>query len=125
MVRIPGCTGHGRPIAALRRHGHGNAGQTRADGRSQIAAQGPAPDNLEIIEGIGPTIAGVLQAAGIRTFAQLADADPGRDGILNEAGIGNLADPSSWSEQAGLAADGKLDELAALQARLKAGRNEE
>lgn len=92
----------------------------------QNAAQGPAPDNLEIVEGIGPTIAGVLQAAGIRTFAQLAAADPTEiKEVLDEAGMGNLADPSSWSEQAQLAADGKLDELAALQANLKAGRSQE
>jgi predicted flap endonuclease-1-like 5' DNA nuclease len=92
----------------------------------EIAAQGGVADNLEIIEGIGPTIAGVLQAAGIRTFAQLAKSDPAEiKEILNEAGMGNLADPTSWSEQAQLAADGKLDQLAALQANLKAGRSPE
>ncbi len=91
---------------------------------AELAAS--APDKLELIEGIGPTIAGVLEAAGIRTFAQLADADPNqvRD-VLQEAGVGNLADPTSWAAQAALAADGKFDELAALQNELKGGRKEE
>jgi len=85
-----------------------------------------ASDELELIEGIGPTIAGVLQAAGMRTFAQLAEADPDqvRD-VLKEAGVGNLADPTTWSAQAALAAEGKFDELAAMQNELKAGRKEE
>jgi large subunit ribosomal protein L17 len=30
------------------------------------------PDNLELVEGIGPKIAGVLSDAGIVSFAQLA-----------------------------------------------------
>ena len=85
-----------------------------------------APDNLELIEGIGPSIAGILQAAGIHTFSQLAEADPGQiKDILTEAGMGNLADPTSWGRQAGLAAEGKFDELAALQNELKAGRDQE
>jgi large subunit ribosomal protein L17 len=85
-----------------------------------------ASDNLELIEGIGPTIANTLQKAGIHTFAQLADADPAQvKDVLSEAGLGNLANPASWSEQARLAADGKFDELAALQDSLKAGRKED
>jgi predicted flap endonuclease-1-like 5' DNA nuclease len=42
---------------------------------SLVAAAAPAPaipDDLEIIEGIGPKIAGVFREAGINTFAQLA-----------------------------------------------------
>jgi len=91
---------------------------------AELAAS--APDKLELIEGIGPSIAGILQAAGIRTFTQLAEADPDqvRD-VLKEAGVGNLADPTSWGVQAALAAEGKFDELAALQNELNAGRKEE
>ena len=81
-----------------------------------------APDDLERIEGIGPKIAGLLQAAGITTFSQLASADVGRlKQILSDAGI-RIADPTTWAEQAGLAAAGKWDELHALQDKLKGGR---
>ena len=90
----------------------------------QVAAA--SPDKLELIEGIGPSIAGALQGAGIRTFAQLAEASPEQvREILTDAGIGNLADPTTWSAQAALAAEGKFDELAALQDELKAERKEE
>jgi predicted flap endonuclease-1-like 5' DNA nuclease len=80
------------------------------------------PDDLTIIEGIGPKIASVLQAAGITTFSQLATADLARvSQILKDAGL-HLADPGTWAQQASLAAAGKLDELKVLQDSLKGGR---
>jgi predicted flap endonuclease-1-like 5' DNA nuclease len=84
-----------------------------------------APDDLKIIEGIGPKISGVLQAAGISTFAQLAAADTGRiRQILEQANpnLLRLADPATWPEQAALAAAGKMEDLRALQDGLKGGR---
>jgi len=66
----------------------------------------PKPDDLEIIEGIGPKIAGLLKAAGITTFTQLAEVDLGRvQEILRAANL-RLADPTTWAEQAKLAAAG-------------------
>lgn len=83
------------------------------------------PDDLKVIEGIGPKISGLLQAAGIATFRQLAEADPQRlQKILDDADL-RLADPGTWKEQAKLAAEGKWDELRALQDSLKGGRREE
>jgi len=82
-----------------------------------------APDDLEIIEGIGPKIAGLLKVAGITTFAQLAEADLGRlQEILQAAGLRRLADPSTWPEQAKLAAAGDWAALETLQGQLKGGR---
>lgn len=90
-----------------------------------VAAEPPPPvrpDDLTIIEGIGPKIASVLQAAGISTFSQLAEADLGHlNQILQNAGL-RLADAETWPEQARLAAEGKWDELEALKASLKGGR---
>jgi predicted flap endonuclease-1-like 5' DNA nuclease len=84
---------------------------------------GTASDDLKVIEGIGPKIAGVLQAAGISTFTQLAAADPSRlEEILHEAGL-RLADPATWPEQARLAADGNWKAFEELTARLKGGRS--
>jgi predicted flap endonuclease-1-like 5' DNA nuclease len=85
-------------------------------------AEPPEPDDLKVIEGIGPKISSVFQAAGITTFAQLAAQEPSDlKVILVEAGI-RLGDPTTWPEQAGLAAAGKWDELEALQASLTGGR---
>jgi large subunit ribosomal protein L17 len=84
-----------------------------------------APDDLQRIEGIGPKIAGVLQAAGITTFAQLADVEVSRvQQILQDADprLFRLANPGSWPEQAALAAAGQWEALEALQRELKAGR---
>ena len=81
------------------------------------------PDDLKKIEGIGPKISSILQAQGISTFRKLAETDPlTLRQILDDAGIGKIADPTTWPEQAALAAAGKWDELAALQAELKGGR---
>ncbi len=80
------------------------------------------PDDLTKIEGIGPKIAGALQAAGIQTFAQLAalTAEAIRS-VLVEAGV-RIANPASWPEQATLAARGQWEALAELQSSLKGGR---
>lgn len=80
------------------------------------------PDDLKLIEGIGPKIDALLKAAGISTFAQLAATDVSRLRELLGDGRFRIADPTTWPEQAGLAAEGKLDELKALQDRLSAGR---
>ncbi|NOX64154.1 MAG: hypothetical protein GXP42_19790 [Chloroflexi bacterium] len=81
------------------------------------------PDDLKTIEGIGPKISRILQDQGIDTFQRLAQTDAATlRHILDEAGIGKIADPSTWPEQAALAAEGKWDELKALQNELKGGR---
>jgi predicted flap endonuclease-1-like 5' DNA nuclease len=64
----------------------------------------------------------MLQSAGITTFDELAAADVSRiREILDQEGL-RLADPSSWGEQARLAAAGDQAGLKALQDRLNAGR---
>jgi predicted flap endonuclease-1-like 5' DNA nuclease len=84
------------------------------------------PDNLKRIEGIGPKIAQLLNEAGIVTFAQLAATQVDRlDQILEQAGSNyQLADPSTWPEQARLAAAEDWQALTVLQDRLKGGRRE-
>jgi predicted flap endonuclease-1-like 5' DNA nuclease len=88
-------------------------------------AEPPAPDDLKRIGGIGPKIAGALQEGGISTYAQLAAADPDElRQIMGESDsrLRRIANPSTWPEQAALAADGDWDGLKALQSGLKAGR---
>lgn len=83
------------------------------------------PDDLTLIEGIGPKISGVLQAAGVTTFADLAATDEGRlRQILETADprLLRLANPATWPGQAVLAAAGDWDALKALQDGLSAGR---
>lgn len=90
----------------------------------EVAAAPVAPDNLEIIEGIGPKIAEVLAQNGIATFAALAGASSEHlRGLLLAAGRRfAVSDPSTWPAQAALAATGDRDALTAMQADLKGGR---
>ncbi|MEZ4787394.1 MAG: 50S ribosomal protein L21 [Flavobacterium haoranii] len=81
-------------------------------------------DDLKKIEGIGPKAAEVLVAAGIDTFAKLAEASADKvKEVLDaaEAKVQHL-DPTTWAQQAQLAADGKWDELQKLQDELNGGR---
>ena len=83
----------------------------------------PQADDLAAIEGIGPKVASLLKADGITTFAELAAADPARlKDVLKRADL-QMMDPATWSMQARLAADGKWEELKALQEQLKGGRH--
>lgn len=68
---------------------------------------GGMADDLQKVEGIGPKISELLAQNGIASFAQLAAADVKKlQSILQDAGI-NIADPTTWPEQARLAAQGK------------------
>ena len=82
------------------------------------------PDDLKRIEGIGPRIAGILNAAGITTFNQLSMTTVERlREILTAAELrGSFGDPTTWPEQARLAAGGMWDDLRDMQDRLKGGR---
>ncbi len=96
----------------------------------EAAAPAPAPqadakpDKLTKVEGIGPKVNGLLNAAGIMTFADLAGTSADRiKEILAEAGSRyQMMDPTTWAQQAQLAADGKWDELDVLQDELDGGR---
>jgi len=82
------------------------------------------PDNLRKIEGIGPKISGILNDAGIFTFAQLAASSVAHleKVVREDAGI-RIAHPGTWPEQAQFAADGEWDALTAFQDSLTGGRH--
>ncbi len=81
------------------------------------------PDDLKKIEGIGPKIESVLNAAGITTYTQLANTSVADlDKIVRQdAGI-TIAHPATWPKQAQMAADGEWDKLATYQDELHGGR---
>ena len=85
---------------------------------------GIKPDNLKIVEGIGPKIEKLLKDNGIADLSALSQAEEKRlREILFAAGSRyRIHDPTSWPGQAALAVAGKMDELNALQDRLKGGR---
>jgi predicted flap endonuclease-1-like 5' DNA nuclease len=75
-------------------------------------------DDLAQLEGIGRTYAERLQAAGIASFARLAEADEGQLAAIIQAPEWRQPDYASWIAQARLAAAGDEAGLAALQASL-------
>lgn len=80
-------------------------------------------DDLTKIEGISPEVADALNDAGIETYADLAETPEDElEEVLAAAG-GSVAfrDPSNWSEQAALAAQGETEKLEAWQEELKNG----
>lgn len=81
-------------------------------------------DDLTKIEGIGPKIAEILTQKSIVTFADLAKAKA-KDlkTMLESAGSRyQMHDPSTWAEQAKLAAKGDWEKLTKLQKDLKGGK---
>jgi predicted flap endonuclease-1-like 5' DNA nuclease len=81
------------------------------------------PDNLEIIEGIGPSIAHLMRSSGVGTFAKLAGMTvPALQAILDKGGTRfRIANPQTWAEQAALAAANRWADLRRLQDALDAG----
>ena len=93
-----------------------------------VSAPAPAPaqvkEDLKIVEGIGPKIEQLLNDAGIINFAQLAATSADQiKAILNAGGDRfKMHDPATWPRQAGLAAEGKMDELKKWQDELSGGK---
>jgi large subunit ribosomal protein L17 len=124
------------PAKKTRRSGGKKATATTDEVATETAAPAPKAkaakaaktgDDLTIVEGIGPKAAEVLVAAGITTFAELANtpADKVKEILMaTDARVGHL-DPTTWAQQAQLAADGKMDELEELKAKLNNGKEVE
>ncbi|MBA4852434.1 DivIVA domain-containing protein [Emticicia sp. BO119] len=88
------------------------------------ATESSKVDELDLIEGIGPKIAMLLYDAGIFTFKDLATTPVFKiREILENAGPHYaMHDPSTWVEQALLAAEGRFEELEEMKGRLVGGR---
>jgi predicted flap endonuclease-1-like 5' DNA nuclease len=95
----------------------------QSEPQASAAPAEQAPDDLTMIEGIGPKISGALIAAGVNTFAKLAALQPEEiERIVRSAGVRMVGKAETWTKQAALAAEGKFDELKAYQRTLTAGR---
>ena len=88
-----------------------------------MAAIPTTPDDLTIIEGIGPSFRDMLVRAGVDTFAKLAamSADDIVQ-VIRANGGRKSASMTTWAEQARLAAAGDWAGLTTLQQKLKGGQ---
>lgn len=80
-------------------------------------------DDLTVIEGIGPKINELFKDNGIKTFADLAKQTvPQMRAVLDKGGARyRIANPATWAQQAGLAANNQWAELKKLQDELSGG----
>ena len=119
--RPPASLAHGS-LAYGSTHAAAHTADEHADQPPETRTRSVAEDDLTIIEGIGPKTRSVFRAAGLTTFAQIAEANTtDLDRILDAAGL-RLGDPATWPDQARLAAAGDRPGLRQLQAELKGGR---
>lgn len=81
-------------------------------------------DDLKKIEGVGPKIAEILTEAGLGTFESIAtsDSEAIKEILSNAGNRYKMHDPTTWPQQAKLAADGEWDNLKTLQDELKGGK---
>lgn len=97
------------------------ASQTKGLTEKLFANMNLKRDNLQRLEGIGPTFTLILNRAGIHTYEQLAATSPQKLSallIVEDEQFGSH-DTSSWPQQAAMAAAGQWDELEAYQQRLR------
>jgi predicted flap endonuclease-1-like 5' DNA nuclease len=86
------------------------------------AAEPAKPDDLTLIEGIGPKSAAALAAGGVTTFAQVAALTPAAlEALVKGQKVRLVGSTASWPSQARLAAAGELTALEDLQRRIKSG----
>ncbi|MBI1223668.1 MAG: hypothetical protein GC192_00400 [Bacteroidetes bacterium] len=105
--------------------GGNTATKTALGAVAAVVTPPPNPDDLKIVEGIGPKIEELCNQIGIWTFAALAATPVEKlEEMLDAAGPRfRIAKPDTWPRQAELAAAGKWDELKEYQDFLSGGRN--
>ncbi len=101
-----------------------DAPATVADAPAAGLPKGVKQDDLKLIEGVGPKIAGLLAEGGLDTWAKVAASTPEAiKEILTAAGPRYAThNPGTWPKQAELAAAGKFDELKTWQDELDGGK---
>jgi large subunit ribosomal protein L21 len=122
--------GHRQYLTQILVEGISATGAKKAAPKAEKAEAPKAPkaskkgDDLTLVEGVGPKAAEALVAAGVDTFAKLAATTAEDVKAILDASASKVQhlDPTTWAQQAQLAADGKMDELKKLQDELNGGK---
>jgi predicted flap endonuclease-1-like 5' DNA nuclease/uncharacterized membrane protein (UPF0127 family) len=94
--------------------------------KAQLAEATAGPDDLLIIEGIGPKINAALRADGITRWVQVRDASQDRlRSAIEKAGITFAPSMTTWPKQAGYLAAGDRDGFAKYTEYLVSGQDPE
>jgi predicted flap endonuclease-1-like 5' DNA nuclease len=116
-LKTPYYTGHAEHAEA-----ETTAAQSAPAAATKEAPRPAGPDDLTLIEGIGPKSAAALAAAGITSFAQIASMAPAElETLVKQRRVRLVGSTDTWPQQARLAASGDLTALEDFQKRIKGG----
>lgn len=118
-------TGAGMAFAGATSLGDKSDKSSESNSSTSVPSAYASLDNedLKIIEGIGPKMEEVLKAGGVNNWSDLAFKKPEElRALLDTYGDKyKIINPEFWPQQAGLAANGKFEELITLQKQLDTG----
>jgi len=112
-----------KPATRRSRRG-GSKSTTETASKVTATSNDSKSDDLTKIEGVGPKAAEAITAGGLTTFAAVAASTPEAIKAILDAAEGRLGslDPTTWVDQAKLAAEGKWDELKTWQDEMDGGK---
>lgn len=100
-----------------------SSAEVAAEKEAAQAALREGGEDFSIIEGIGPAVTKLLHSEGIKTFSALAASDVDAMRALMKSRRNNIADPTTWAQQAQLVVDNDWESLKQLQESLKRPRS--
>ena len=100
-----------------------SSAEVAAEREAAQAALKEGGEDFSIIEGVGPAVTKLLHSEGIKTFAALAASDVDAMRALLKSRRNNIADPTTWAQQAQLVVDNDWESLKQLQESLKRTRS--
>ncbi|MBL7818566.1 MAG: hypothetical protein JNL70_26440 [Saprospiraceae bacterium] len=102
------------------RRSSADAAAEREAKQAELRASG---DDFTIIEGIGPAVTKQLHEMGINTFTALAQSDLESIKTMLKQRRNNIADPTTWAQQAQLILNNEFESLRELQETLRKKRS--
>lgn len=99
-----------------------SSAEVAAEKEAAQAALRESGADFTIIEGIGPAVTKLLHSEGIKSFQDLASSDLDMLKNLMKSRRNNIADPTTWAQQAQMVIDNDREGLEKLQNELKRGR---
>lgn len=99
-----------------------SSAEVAAEKEAAQAALRESGADFTIIEGIGPAVTKLLHSEGVKSFQDLASSDLDMLKNLMKSRRNNIADPTTWAQQAQMVIDNDREGLEKLQNELKRGR---
>lgn len=99
-----------------------SSAEVAAEKEAAQAALRESGQDFTIIEGIGPAVTKLLHSVGIQSFQDLAASDLDMLKGLMKARRNNIADPTTWAQQAQMVINNDREGLEQLQNELKRNR---